>query len=40
MYSAVRAGYTGAVTGDVETVAGRKPTTFETFAQQSAAAWA
>ncbi|MGO9199366.1 MAG: NmrA family NAD(P)-binding protein [Limisphaerales bacterium] len=40
LYSAVRAGYTGAVTPDVETVTGRKPTTFETFAQRSAAAWA
>jgi uncharacterized protein YbjT (DUF2867 family) len=40
LYSAVRAGYTGAVTQDVETVTGRKSTTFETFAQQSAAAWA
>ena len=40
LYNAVRAGYTGAVTRDVETVTGRKPTTFETFAQQSAAAWA
>ena len=38
LYSAVRAGYTGAVTQDVETATGRKPTTFETFAQQSAAA--
>lgn len=40
LYSAVRAGYTGVVTRDVETVTGRKPTTFETFARQSAAAWA
>jgi uncharacterized protein YbjT (DUF2867 family) len=40
LYNAVRAGYTGAVTQDVETVTGRKPTTFETFAQQSAAVWA
>jgi uncharacterized protein YbjT (DUF2867 family) len=39
LYSAVRAGYTGAVTGDVEIVTGRKPTTFETFARRSAAAW-
>jgi len=40
LYSAVRAGYTGAVTQDVETVTGRKPTPFEAFARQSAAAWA
>jgi uncharacterized protein YbjT (DUF2867 family) len=39
LYSAVRAGYMGAVTQDVETVTGRKPTTFETFAEQSAAVW-
>ena len=39
LYSAVRAGYTGAVTQDVETVTGRKPTSFETFTQQSAAVW-
>jgi uncharacterized protein YbjT (DUF2867 family) len=39
LYSAVRAGHTGAVTQDVETVTGRKPTTFEMFAQQGAAAW-
>lgn len=40
LYSAVRAGYTGAVTHDVEAITGRTPTTFETFAQQSAAVWA
>jgi uncharacterized protein YbjT (DUF2867 family) len=40
LYSAVRAGYTGAVTGDFEIVTGRKPTTFDMFARQSAAAWA
>ncbi|MGO8927422.1 MAG: SDR family oxidoreductase [Limisphaerales bacterium] len=39
LYRAVRAGYTGAVTRDVETVTGRKPTAFETFARQSATAW-
>jgi uncharacterized protein YbjT (DUF2867 family) len=39
LYRAVRAGYTGAVTRDVETVTGGKATTFETFARQSATAW-
>jgi hypothetical protein len=40
LYSAVRAGYTAGVTPDVETVTGKKPTTFETFARQNANAWA
>ena len=40
LYSAVRAGYLSAVTPDVETVTGKKPTTFETFARQSVKAWA
>ena len=40
LYSAVRAGYAGAVTKDVETLTGKKPTNFETFAHQNAAAWA
>jgi uncharacterized protein YbjT (DUF2867 family) len=40
LYSAVRAGYTSAVTPDVETVTGKRPTNFETFARQSATAWA
>jgi uncharacterized protein YbjT (DUF2867 family) len=40
LYRAVRDGYAAAVTKDVETVTGRKPMTFETFARQSAAAWA
>ncbi len=40
LYSAVRAGYTAAVTKDVQTVTGRAPTRFEDFARRSAAAWA
>lgn len=40
LYGAVRAGYTATVTQDVETVTGRKPTSFEAFARQHAAAWA
>jgi uncharacterized protein YbjT (DUF2867 family) len=40
LYSAVRAGYTAAVTRDVEAVTGRKPITFQDFARQAAAAWA
>jgi len=40
LYGAVRAGYTAAVTNDVETVTGRKPQTFEAFARQHAANWA
>jgi uncharacterized protein YbjT (DUF2867 family) len=39
LYSAVRAGYTAAVTKDVQTVTGRAPTRFEDFARDSAAAW-
>jgi uncharacterized protein YbjT (DUF2867 family) len=40
LYNAVRAGYTAAVTKDVETVTGRKPLTFDAFARQNATAWA
>jgi uncharacterized protein YbjT (DUF2867 family) len=40
LYSAVRAGCTAGVTTDVETVTGKKPTTFETFAGQNVNAWA
>ncbi len=40
LYSAVRAGYTAALTQDVETVTGKRPTTFEAFARQNSAAWA
>jgi uncharacterized protein YbjT (DUF2867 family) len=40
LYSAVRAGYTAAITSDVETVTGRKPIPFDAFARQSTAAWA
>ena len=40
LYGAVRAGYTAVVTKDIEMVTGRKPTTFDAFARQSAAAWA
>lgn len=39
LYGAVRAGYTAAITSDVETVTGRKPMTFAAFARQSATAW-
>ena len=39
LYGAVRAGYTAVVTKDVETVTGRKPTTFDDFARKNAAAW-
>ena len=39
LYAAVRAGHTAVVTKDVETVTGRKPTTFEAFARQNATAW-
>jgi len=38
LYSAVRAGYASAVTPDVETVTGKKPTDFETFVRQNATA--
>jgi hypothetical protein len=34
LYGAVRAGYTAAVTNDVETVTGKTPQTFEAFARQ------
>lgn len=40
LYSAVRAGFTAAVTTDVENVTGRKPIAFEAFARQNVAAWA
>jgi len=40
LYSAVRAGHMAAVTNDVETVTGTKPTTFEAFAIQNKMAWA
>jgi uncharacterized protein YbjT (DUF2867 family) len=40
LYAAVRAGHTSIVTPDVESVTGRKPTSFEAFAQRSAATWA
>lgn len=39
LYSAVRAGYTAAVTNDVETVIGRKPISFEAFARHNLVAW-
>ena len=40
LYSAVRAGYTAATTADVETVTGKRPISFQAFANQNAAAWA
>jgi len=40
LYSAVRAGYTAAITLDVETVTGRKPMSFAAFARKNATAWA
>ena len=40
LYSAVRAGYMAGVTPDVETVTGKKPISFQAFAEQNAAAWA
>jgi uncharacterized protein YbjT (DUF2867 family) len=40
LYGAVRAGYTAAITPQVETLLKRKPTTFAAFARQSAGAWA
>ncbi|HNU50210.1 MAG TPA: SDR family oxidoreductase [Verrucomicrobiota bacterium] len=40
LYSAVRAGYTAAVTNDIEALTGRKPMSFDAFARQSAAVWA
>jgi uncharacterized protein YbjT (DUF2867 family) len=39
LYSAVRAGYTAAVTQDGEKVTGKRPTTFGAFARQNLAAW-
>ena len=39
LYGLVRAGYAAAVTFDVETVTGRKPITFRTFAESVAPAW-
>jgi uncharacterized protein YbjT (DUF2867 family) len=39
LYSAVRAGYTAAITSDVETVLGRKPMSFDAFARQNTAIW-
>ena len=39
LYGAVRAGYAAGVTSDVETVTGRKPITFRTFAELAAPAW-
>jgi uncharacterized protein YbjT (DUF2867 family) len=35
----VRANYTGSISPDVETLLGRKPITFETFAKDHASAW-
>jgi uncharacterized protein YbjT (DUF2867 family) len=39
LYGVVRAGYMAAVTPDFERVTGRKPTTFQEFAQANRAAW-
>ena len=39
LYGAVRAGYAAGVTPDFEKVTGRRPTTFQEFAQANAAAW-
>ncbi len=39
LYGFVRAGYTAAITGEVEKVTGRRPVTFREFAQASAGAW-
>ncbi len=39
LYGVVRAGYAGGVTFDVETVTGRKPITFETFAELATPEW-
>jgi uncharacterized protein YbjT (DUF2867 family) len=39
LYGVVRAGYAAGVTFDVETVTGRKPITFRTFAELAAQAW-
>jgi len=40
LYGAVRAGYTPVLTKALESVLGRKPTTFDVFARQNAAVWA
>lgn len=39
LYSAVRAGYAGAITGDVEKLTGRPPIRFAEFARAAAALW-
>jgi uncharacterized protein YbjT (DUF2867 family) len=39
LFGVVRAGYTAGVSPDVETVLGRKPTTFAQFAKDHAGAW-
>lgn len=39
LYSVVRSGFEAGVTNDVERLLGRKPLSFEEFAQASAAAW-
>lgn len=39
LYQMVRAGHMAEVTGDVEAVTGRKPTSFKAFAQANATAW-
>lgn len=39
LYSIVRAGYAAGVTSDVETITGRRPTDFKTFAELAAAEW-
>lgn len=39
LYGAVRAGYTAAVTKDVETVTGKRPRTFEAFVRENATVW-
>ncbi len=39
LYSIVRGGYAAGITSDVETIIGRKPVDFKTFAQLAAAEW-
>ncbi len=39
LYGIVRAGYAAGVTTEVETVIGRAPVTFRTFAERAASAW-
>jgi len=39
LYGVVRAGYAAGVANDFETLTGRRPTTFEAFAQAAAGAW-